>query len=113
MQTGDEDGYPSDWPSIPLTAPDDLDTKLTPEEELIVRLHERPRRELSHEERERMEEEMESIRKEMIEIAKEKFEYQRDVNRFVCISNGYSVYSACSLSLSLSCRSFTKCIYMR
>ena len=80
-QTEDEEGYPVDWPSMPLTPPDDLDIKLTPDEELIIRLHDRPRRELSEEEKERMEEEIESIRKEVIKISKEKFEYQRDVNR--------------------------------
>ncbi|MCG8620641.1 MAG: hypothetical protein MJE68_01400 [Proteobacteria bacterium] len=48
-----------------------------------MQLHERPRRELSDEERESMIQEMEDIRKEMMRITKEKFEYQRDVNRSV------------------------------
>ena len=61
-------------------------TDLTSDELLIMQLHERPRRELSDEERESMIQEMQDIRKEMMRITKEKFEYQRDVNRSVSLS---------------------------
>ena len=86
-QVGDKAAFPADWPSHPLRAPDDLETGLTRDEQLIIELHERPIKELSVEERERMDKELESVRKEMIDIAKEKFEYQRDVNRcgFLCL----------------------------
>ena len=82
-QTGDEEGFPPGFPSWPLEYPSDLETELTRDELLIMELHERPRRELSEDERESMLQEIEDIRKEMMRITKEKFEYQRDVNRSV------------------------------
>ena len=77
---------------------------LTSDELLIVQLHERPRRELSIEERESMIQEMKDIRREMMIITKEKFEYQKDVNRSVSVS--------LSLSLSLSSQSMHYMHYM-
>ena len=81
-QSGDKEGFPSDWPCNPLRAPDDLETGLTRDEQLIVALHDRPRKVSTREERAKLLEELESVRKEMIDIIKEKFEYQRDVNRY-------------------------------
>ena len=80
-QTGDEGSFPAGFPSWPLQCPPYLETGLTGDEQLIIELHERPRREVTVEEREKMLEEMRDIRKEMRSITKEKFEYQRDVNR--------------------------------
>ena len=67
-QTGDKEGFPKDWPSQPLKAPDDLETGLTRDEQLVIELHERPIKELSMEERERMSKELENVRREMIDI---------------------------------------------
>ena len=77
----DDTAYPPDWPADPLKAPNDLEVELTRDEQLIIELHERPKKEMMEEEGEKMAEEIEDIRREMLKITKEKFEYQRDVNR--------------------------------
>ena len=77
---GDPNAWPKGWVE-PLDAPACLDYGLTKDEKLMVDLHDRPRKEMSEEERERMSQEVEEVRKEMFQIMQEKMEYQRDVNR--------------------------------
>ena len=95
-QTGDEEGFPQDWPSQPLMAPPDLEVDMTRDERVVVELHDRPRKELSVEERESLVQELENIRKEMMNVTKENFEYQREVNRYSVLI----LHNSLSLSLS-------------
>ena len=80
LQLGDPNAWPKGWVE-PLEAPSCLDYGLTSDEQVMVDLHDRPRKKMSEEEREKMSQEVEEVRKEMFQIMKEKMEYQRDVNR--------------------------------